>query len=197
MKARDQQMAQQYQTQLTTAAAPSPAETQAEKDRKSYFDWRDKGDYSKPPPTMVGLNFGPSAQHRRDLEKSSVPTGIFGMGGAYANPTALALANQNMADTNANQDANTYQDAITSEDTYQRTGNSQGLMAQDFARKMGLLNTTSGMSQFQTGARIQTTPQSILPMLLSGLIGGAASFATGGLSSMLKPAMGAVGGGGP
>jgi hypothetical protein len=185
MKARDQQMAQQYQQQVTAAKEPSAAETQAEKDRKSYFDWRDKGDFTKPPPTLVGLSYGPSAERRRELERSATPTGIFGMGGAYANPTALALAQQNMADTNANQDANAYQEAIGGEDTYQRTGNSQGLMAQDFARKMGLLNTTSGMTQFQTGARIQTQPQSILPMLLSGLIGGASAFATGGLSAMI------------
>lgn len=199
---RAEQAQQQFQQQLTVAQAPSPAETQSEKDRAGYFKWRDEGDFTKPPPTLIGMSYGPSSERRRQLERSAVPTGIFGMGGAYANPTALALAGQNMADTNAQRDAEAYQGAIGAEDLYQRTGNSQSLMTQDFARKMGLLSSTGGMSQFAANNslnasqnRINTTPQSILPMLLSGLLQGGAAFATGGMSSLMGPAIGAAAGG--
>lgn len=169
------------------AKVPSPAEAQAEKDRAAFFSWRDSGDYRKPPPSMIGLNYGPEAARRRETEQTAVPAGLLGMGASYADPTALALSRQNMADTNAESDANAYQGAITAEDTYQRTGNSMSLMAQDYARKMGLLNDASSASQFSTNARIQTQPQSILPMLFSGLISGASAFATGGLSSIMTP----------
>lgn len=186
MKARDQQQAAQYQQSFAAAQTPSPAETQAEKDRKSFFQWRDAGDYTKPAPTMIGLTYGPDAARRRLAEQSSVATGAAGMGAANANPTALALNQQNLADHNAENDANTYQNAINDEYGYQRTGNAQGLMASDMARKMGLLNTSATMQQSGAANRISTQPQSMLPMLLSGLIGGASAFATGGLSAAIK-----------
>lgn len=185
MKARDAQAAAQYQTSLAEAKAPSAAETQAEKDRAAFFQWRDAGDYRSPAPTMIGLSYGPAAMKRRELEQTVMPTGAEGMGASYANPTALALNKQNLADHNAENDANTYQSAINDEYSYQRTGNATGLMAQDFARKIGLLNDTSGMTQFSSNMRKETTPQSMLPMLLSGLIQGGAAFATGGMSAMM------------
>lgn len=195
MKKRDYEQAAQYQQSLTAAKTPSAAETQAEKDRASFFQWRDAGDYRTPAPTMIGLSYGPAAMKRRELEQTAMPTGAEGMGASYANPTALALNKQNLADHNAENDANTYQGAINDEYAYQRTGNSTALMAQDFARKMGLLGDTSSMAQFGTNARIQTQPKSIMPMLLSGLLGAAgqagAAYLTGGFSAGRNAAPGA------
>lgn len=176
---------------LEEAKKKSPAEEQAEKDRAAYFQWRDKGDFRTPPPSLIGLTYGPEAARRREMEQTAAPMGAMGMGAAYADPTAMALAKQNLNDENAEQDANAYQDEIRAEDTYQRSGNAESLMARDFARRMGLLSEASGMSQFSTNARIQAQPQPILPMLLSGLIAGAgqvgAAYVSGGMSGGKKP----------
>lgn len=188
MKKRDEADRAAQQAAATAAATPSAAESQNEKDRAAFFSWRDKGDYRTPPPSLIGLNYGPEAERRRQAEQTAVGTGILGMGAGNADPTALALAKQNLNDTNAEGDANAYQSAISGEDLYQRTGNSQSLMAQDFARKMGLLGNAQSLSEFSSNMRRETTPQSILPQLLSGLIGGASSFFTGGFSSLIpKP----------
>src|SRR5436309_13458421 len=82
---------QKYQAALTAATTPTPAEMQAEKDRKAYFDWKEKGDYRTPPPGLIGINYGPEAQRRRAMEQTATPTGAAGMGAAYASPTALAM----------------------------------------------------------------------------------------------------------
>jgi hypothetical protein len=182
MKARDQQQAAQYQTSLAAAKEPSAAETQNEKDRAAFMQWRDKGDYRQPAPTMIGLTYGPEAMRRRQLEQTSVATGAAGMGMANANPTALAMQKQHQGDINAEGDANAYQGAINDEYAYQRTGNASGLMNADMMRKMGLLNTTATMQQSGAQNRIQTQPQSILPMLLSGLMSGASSYFAGGFA---------------
>lgn len=147
---------------------PSAAETQQETDRKAYFTWRDAGDYTKPPPGLVGnSNFGPAMAHRRDLERTAVPTGAAGIGSG-ANATALALQNRYLQDVNAESDANAYQNAVSAEDLYQRTGATGALEGLDAARKAHALDTSTNMSQFFSNMRAQTTPQSLWPSIIGG-----------------------------
>jgi hypothetical protein len=106
----------------------------------------------------VGEFFAELKTELRERVMGQAPTGAAALGAA-GNPTALALAREN---TLAHQDedaASQYESDLRGEDLYQRTGNATGLMSLDFNRRMGLLSTASGMSQFQTGARIQTQPQ--------------------------------------
>jgi len=189
MRDRDAADRARYEAAATAAEKPSAAETQLEADRKAYFDWKAKGDFRTPPPGLIGINYGPEAQRRRQLEQTAVPTGAAGMGAAYASPTALALTRDYLGNVNAENDATAYQGALTGEDMYQRTGNSLGLMSADWARKSTLLGSASGQSQFSTGARIQTQPQSILPALLSaGLQAGGAFLGGPAFAAMMKPA---------
>lgn len=193
MKERDIADRARYDTAATAAATPSAAEQQREAERKAYFDWKAKGDFRTPPPSLIGVSFGPEAERRRQMERTATPTGSAGMGAGYASPTALAMTREYLGNVNAENDALAYQGALGGEDLYQRTNNSAALMNSDFMRKMGLLNSAQNQSQFQSGARIQTTPQSIWPALISGglsALGQAgAAMATGGASTV---AMGAA-----
>lgn len=192
MKRRDiEDRAAQHEA-LTAATTPSAAETDLEKDRKAYFDWKAKGDFRTPPPGLIGINYGPEAVRRRQLEQTAVPTGAAGMGAAYASPTALALTRDYLSNVNAENDATAYQGALQGEDLYQRTGNSLGLMNADFARKSSVLGATTNQSQLSTGARIQTTPkpwtQTILPALISGGLSAGGAFLGGpAFAAMMKP----------
>lgn len=109
-------------------------------------------------------------QKRRSLEQTATPTGAYGMGAGYASPTALAMQNSYLHDVNAESDANAYQQAVSAEDLYQRTGATGALEGLDAARKSELLGTSTNMSQFFTNSRIQSQPQSMWPSIIGGLI---------------------------
>lgn len=186
MKRRDDQYAQQYQAATTRAETPSAAEQQREQERSDHFAWKKAGDYRKLPPGLINIALADPAHERakREMEFNAIGTGVFGMGAEGANPTAVALSKQNLADQNEREQASNYEAQVRAEDLYQRTDNSTSLMNMDFARNMGLLNTASGMSQFQTGARIQSMPQSLLPAIISGGMAGL-SAALGNPSGLL------------
>jgi hypothetical protein len=193
MKERDAADRARYEAAAAKAEVPSAAESQLEKERKAYFDWKEAGDYRAPPPGLIGINYGPEAQRRRAMEQTAVPTGAAGLGAAYASPTALAMTRDYLGNVNAENDANAYQGALSGEDLYQRTGNSMGLMQADWARKSTLLGSSQNASQYSTGARISTTPkpwtETILPALISGGMAAGGAFLGG-------PAFGAMMGGG-
>jgi len=195
MKERDIEDRRRYEESAAAAAVPSPAEMQREAERKAYFDWKAKGDFRTPPPSLIGVSFGPEAERRRQMERTATPTGAAGMGAGYASPTALALTREYLGNVNAENDALAYQGALGGEDLYQRTNNSAMLMNSDFMRKQMLLNSRQNQTQFQTGTRIQTTPQSILPALISGGLSAAGMFLGGpAFGAMMAPRPGAGGG---
>lgn len=180
----------------TEAAKPSPAEQQREEERKAYFDWKTKGDFRTPPPSLIGMSFGPEAERRRAMERTALPTGSGAMGAGYASPTALALNRDYLNNVNAENDALAWQGQLQGEDIYQRTGNSAAVIANDMARKNFLtggtnfgLSSAANQSQYSTGARINTQPKSLWPALISGGLGAAGMFLGG-------PAFGAMMGGG-
>jgi hypothetical protein len=181
MQERDAADRKRYEEAATAAKEPSEAEKQKEGERKAYFDWKAKGDYRTPPPSLIALNYSDPAERQRQREMilNDPGSGIFGMGAENANPTALAQQKANMKDEFDRDSAESYQADIRGEDSYQRTGNSNVLMNQDFARSMGLLSSASSMSQNSAQNRIQTQPQSILPGLLSAGIGAAGMFLGG------------------
>lgn len=191
------------QTAATTEAAkPSPAETQREEERKAYFDWKTKGDFRTPPPSLIGMSFGPEAERRRTMERTALPTGSGAMGAGYASPTALALNRDYLSNVNAENDALAYQGQLQGEDLYQRTNNSQGIIANDMARKNFLtgganfgLSSAANQSQYSTGARINTQPKSLWPALISGGLS-AAGMMLGGpaFGAMMGGAAGGLGG---
>lgn len=192
MRDRDKADRARYEEAAGKAKEPSEAEKQKEAERKAYFDWKGKGDYRTPPPSLIALNYSDPAERQRHREMmiNDPGSGIFAMGAENANPTALAAQKANMKDEFDRDSAESYQQDIRGEDTYQRTGNSTTLMNMDFARKMNLLTSASGKSDSSTQNRIQTQPQSILPGLLSAGLGAAGMFLGG-------PAFaGMVGGGG-
>ncbi len=179
----------------TEAAKPSPAELQREEERKGYFDWKAKGDFRSPPPSLMGMSFGPEAERRRAMERTALPTGSGAMGAGYASPTAMALNRDYLSNVNAENDALAYQGQLQGEDLYQRTNNSQGIIANDMARKNFLmggsnfgLSSAANQSQYSTGARINTQPKSLWPALISGGLSAAGMFLGG-------PAFGAMMGG--
>lgn len=180
------------QAATTQAATPSAAEVQREAERKAYFDWKNTGDFRTPPPSLIGMSFGPEAERRRAMERTALPTGSGAMGAGYASPTALALNRDYQTNANAENDALAYQGQLQGEDLYQRTNNSAAIIANDMARKNFLmggsnfgLSNASNQSQFSTGARINTQPQSLWPALISGGLGAAGMFLGG-------PAFGAM-----
>lgn len=194
MRARDKAAWDQQQAALAAGKEPSAAEKQREAERQAYFAWKEKGDFRNAPPSLLGFTYGPEAQARRQMEQTALPTGAGGMGAGYASPTALALNRQYLNDVNAERDALAYQQQLQGEDLYQRTGNAAQLMQADYARKMEILRNTSQQTQYYSGARIQTTPQSIWPALLSGALSAGGAFLGGpGFAAMMRPA----GGGGP
>lgn len=187
---------ERQQAATTVAATPSPAETQRESERKAYFDWKEKGDFRTPPPSLIGMSFGPEAERRRAMERTALPTGSGAMGAGWASPTALALNRDYLSNVNAENDALAYQGQLQGEDIYQRTGNSAAVIANDMARKNFLmggtnfgLSSASNQSQYSTGARINTQPKSLWPALISGGLRAAGMFLGG-------PAFGAMMGGG-
>lgn len=186
--AQQQKATADYNAAIATAKAPSAAEVQAEKDRQAYFDWKGKGDYRTPPPGLIGINYGPEAQARRRMEQTATPTGAAGMGAGYANPTALAMTREYLGNVNAENDATAYQSALQGEDMFQRTGNTWGLANAQASRNATVLGAANSQQQYSTGARIQSTPQSILPALISGGLAAGGAFLGGpAFGAMMKP----------
>lgn len=193
MKERDQQSWQMYQDSVKRAETPSYAEAQREKELKAHTEWKEGHDYRKPPPGLVSVDYADPAarQRQREARLSTGDMGIFGLGNsAEANPTAVALAKTNMADEHDRDASSQYESDVRAEDQYQRTGNSNLLMAQDWARNSTLLGSAGNMSQSATNARIQTQPQSLLPAIVGGLFGAGSQLLMGSMG------MGAGGGGG-
>lgn len=189
MKARDQQSWQMYQDSVKRAETPSFAEASREKELKDHTAWKEGRDYRKPPPGLVSVNYADPAarQRQREARMTTGDVGILGLGNSSdANPTAVALAKTNMADEYDRDAAGQYESDVRTEDQYQRTGNSNLLMAQDWARNSTLLGSAGNMSQSATRARIDTQPQSLLPAIVGGLFGAG--------SQLLMGSMGAGGG---
>jgi hypothetical protein len=174
MQQRDDTSWKMYQDSVTRAEKPSFAEEQRQNELKAHTAWKEGKDYRKPPPGLVSMNYADPAQRQaqRQARMSSADLGVFGLGNsADANPTAVALAKQNQADEYDRDASSQYESDVRGEDQYQRTGNSNLLMAQDWARNSTLLNTSASMSNNATQARIQTQPQSLLPAIVGGLFG--------------------------
>jgi hypothetical protein len=193
-----QQRATQYEESRKEAKTPSYAESQREGELKAHNEYKAKKDYRKPPPGLISLNYADPAQRQRMRERmlNATPTGTAAWG-AEGNPTALALSRQNMQDTFDRDAASQYEGDLRAEDTYQRTGAADSLIAADWARKAGLLSNDASMLQFATQARIQTQPKSILPALLSAGLAGAGMVLGGPAGAAAGQAVGgAVGGGG-
>jgi hypothetical protein len=191
-----QERSRQYNESREAAKKPSYAEEQRDTELRAHNAWKAGKDYRKPPPGLVSLNYADPAQRQRMRERmmNATPTGTAAWG-AEGNPTALALAKQNMADTFDRDAAGQYESDIRAEDTYQRTGAADSLIAADWARKAGLLSTDASMLQFATQARIQTQPKSILPALLSAGLAGAGMVLGGPPGAMAgQAAAGAIGG---
>jgi hypothetical protein len=192
MKERDEQSWKMYTDSVARAETKSPAETDKEKERAAHMAWKAGKDYSKPPPGLVSMNYSDPAQRQaqRQARMSSADLGVFGLGNsAEANPTAVALAKQNQADEFDRDASSQYEADVRGEDQYQRTGNSNLLMAQDWARNSTLLNSSANMSNNTMNARIQAQPQSLLPAIVGGLfgagsalLGNPAAFGGGGAS---------------
>lgn len=185
MKERDDLSWKMYQDSVARAEKPSFAEEQRQKELQAHTAWKEGKDYTKPPPGLVSLNYSDPAKRKemRRARMSSADLGVFGLGNsAEANPTAVALAKQNIEDENDRDAAGQYEADVRAEDQYQRTGNSNLLMAQDWARNSTLLGTAAGMSQNAQAARIQAQPQSLLPAIVGGLFGaGSAMLSNPGL----------------
>lgn len=191
MKERDDLSWKMYTDSVARAETKSPAEADKEKERAAHAAWKEGKDYRKPPPGLVSLNLSDPAerQAQRQARMSSADLGVFGLGNsAEANPTAVALAKQNQADEYDRDASSQYESDVRTEDQYQRTGNSNLLMAADWARNSTLLNSSSNMSQNATQARIQTQPQSLLPAIVGGLFGaGSAMLGNPGLFGGQSP----------
>lgn len=182
MKERDEMSWRMYQDSVARAEKPSAAETDKEKERAAHMAWKAGGDFSKPPPGLVSMNYADPAkrQAQRQSRMSSADLGIFGLGNSSeANPTAMAMAKMNMEDEYDRDASSQYESDVRTEDEYQRTGNSNILMAQDWARNSTLLGSAANMAQSSQQARIQTQPQSILPAVVGGLIGAGSAFLGG------------------
>jgi hypothetical protein len=174
MQQRDDTSWKMYQDSVTRAEKPSFAEEQRQNELKAHTAWKEGKDYRKPPPGLISMNYADPAQRQaqRQARMSSADLGVFGLGNsADANPTAVALAKQNQADEFDRDASSQYEADVRGEDQYQRTGNSNLLMAQDWARNSTLLGTSASMSNNATQARIQTQPQSLLPAIVGGLFG--------------------------
>lgn len=174
MQQRDDLSWKMYTDSVARAETKSPAEMEREKELKAHTAWKEGKDYRKPPPGLVSVNYSDPAQRQaqRQARMSSADLGVFGLGNSSeANPTAVALAKQSQADEYDRDASSQYESDVRGEDQYQRTGNSNLLMAADWARNSTLLNSSSNMSQSATQARIQTQPQSLLPAIVGGLFG--------------------------
>lgn len=177
-----------YQQSLKLAQTPSPEEAAKTKDWLAEEDYFAKKDYSKPPPGMVSMNYADPAarQRQRELIGGAQATGAAGLGSEGANPTALQMGEQEMANEFDLDSASNYERQLNAENEYHRTGDALSLMNIDFSRKSSLLGNTSGQATSTMDARIRTQPTLWLPGLLAAGIGAAGAFAGG-------PAFGAGG----
>lgn len=197
MKERDAADRTRQEAAYTAANTKSQAQTDKENRWNKYSTWQGQHNYADPPPGFISFDFAaPSARRlKREQELNSAGLGVFSLGSEGANPTALAMEKQHMGDQFDRDAGAQYEGDLRNYDAQMRAEQGE-IINTDIGQKMGILNNASGMSQFSTQARINTQPQSILPGLLSGLIGTAAQvglgFATGGLSTVAGAAGSAV-----
>lgn len=184
MTARDKADRARYEDAAGKAETKGVAEQGREDEYVAHQAWKKTKDYTKPPPGLISMNYADPAQRQRMRERTmnSTPTGTAAWG-AEGNATAIGLAKQNMLAHQDEDAASSYESDVRAEDTYQRTGAADSLIASDWARKSGLLASASGMSQFGTQARINTQPKSILPALLSAGLGAAGTALSGGFAA--------------
>lgn len=166
----------QAQTAAAEAKVKGPVEEAREKEYLAHQQWKLGKDYRTPAPGMISLGYGDVAQRQRMRERAfnMADTGLSALGGG-GNATAQRMAKLNMADEFDEFDrdsSQTYEGAVKAEDDYQRTGNSESLMARDFARKMGIASLYS--QNYNNAAQVwaQLRPQSLWPALISGGLSG-------------------------
>lgn len=184
MEADRVERSRQYNESRTAASTPSYSEAERERGHRAHNAWREAKDYTKPPPGLISMNYADPAQRQRMRERTmnATPTGTAAWG-AEGNATALGLAKENMRAHQDEDAASQYESDVRAEDTFQRTGVADSLIAQDWARRSSMLGVDANMQQFATQARIQTQPQSILPALISGGLAAAGMALTGGAAA--------------
>lgn len=87
---------------------------------------------------------------QRDRMMSEKGQGIYGLAGKNANPTALALAKENVAAHSAEDDAAAYEASIR-EDANRAFGAAGDAANMEQARRLGVLGITAGPYQSQLG----------------------------------------------
>lgn len=184
MKSDSDLRSKQYEESRADAKTISPEEQARKDELAAHNKWKAAKDYRTPPPGLIAMNYAAPAQRQRmrQATMNQLPIGLAAQG-AEGNPTALALATQNMADTQDRDQAESYEGDLRAEDQYQRTGNSDALISQDWMRKATLYGGAADMTKFATQARINTTPRSILPGLLAAGLGAAGTALSGGFAS--------------
>lgn len=138
-----------YSAALQSANTPSPIQSQLQTMASNDLSQLGKGDYTNLPKDVL-WNFADPAQRarQRELSYNQKGQGVFGLGNQAANPTALGLAKQNIAAHDAQDDATAYEGGV--KDAANRAFMTAGDLANmDQARKLGILNVTSGPYQSQ------------------------------------------------
>lgn len=159
-----------YTAALTQANQPNPAQSKLQEMSLNDLNFYSAGDYRNPKGHLM-LNYAdPSFRARqRELEMTGKPQGIYGLAGKSANPTALAIARENINAHNAEDDARQYEQDIK-EGFAQAYGTAGDAANMEQARRLGILGITSGPYQAQL-----SRPKS--PNWFSQLLGGAAAAA--------------------
>ena len=175
LKAQYEQQSQQQQQVQQGAQTPlqqgSVFENLLGDQFKKFNSWIGGKDYRDP--TKGGLpavRMGQLAQQNRYEE---TPTGLAGIAGTGGNATALGMARDNRRDHQNENAAINYEDQIVGRDEAMR-GLGLNLNNSFLGRNQGLLGQSSS-NFFNAMQGQERLSQSILPQLLSSIIGGAAT----------------------
>lgn len=136
-----------YNAALTAASTKSPLQTKLEGIASSDVDLINKGDYTKLPHDIF-FDFADPAQQakQRSLQSNAHGQGVAGLAEGSANPTVLALNRQNIADQNAQDDAQAYEQAV-GQGAQRAFGAAENLDQSDQARRLSVLSSTVGPYQ--------------------------------------------------
>lgn len=138
-----------FQSSLAEAKTPNPVQSKLQEIALNDLDFIGKGDYTKLPKDVF-FNLSDPAQRKRQRELShgAKGQGAFGLAGKSANPTALALAKENIAAHDAEDDAAAYEGGV--KDAAGRALSVAGdVSSADQARKLAILGITAGPYQQQ------------------------------------------------
>lgn len=158
-KKQEQVIVKNYNEDRTAVKTPTAIEKGLEEDYLAMRDWKKAGDYRKGPPGMIsGGRTDPAfRQKKREGILNDPGTGIFAMGAANANPTALAMAKSAQADEFDRDSAAAYQQQLTA---YEADVSGKGITSaqMNFQRENAALGASSGIYGAQASRPSQGSP---------------------------------------